>query len=295
NVTLNADNQTKTVNEAALDTTTTGADLGHGSVTGSNPSATTETVTGQLVIAGVGSSGYTAEAVTTSNGLFQLNADGTYTYTLTTPVDGTTADNGTNTVNGVEVFNYTAHDADGNTVNGTITINVIDDVPTAHADTNTVSEGGSVGGNVLTDGVDDVFGADGQAPGGGVTGVATGSNTASPVSGNIGSDLAGAYGTLHLNANGTYTYTANADSISSNVVDNFVYTITDGDGDTSTVTLDINVNNVTLNADNQTKTVKEAALDTTTNPGDLGHGSVTGSNPNSTAETVTGQLVIAGV
>ncbi len=180
------------------------------------------------------------------------------------------------------MFNYTAHDADGNTVNGTITINVKDDVPTAHADTNSVGEGGSVNGNVLTDGVDDVFGADGKVvPSGGVTGVATGSNTAAPVSGNVGSNLTGTYGTLHLNADGTYTYTANPNSVTSNQVDHFVYTITDGDGDTSTVTLDITVNNVNLPADNQTKTVDEAAL-------------AIGSNPSSTAETVGGTLAVAG-
>src|SRR5206468_3334738 len=144
-VTLVADNQTKTVNEAALDTITSGSDLGHGTVTGSNPSSTAETVTGALAVSGA--TGYTPQSTSTANGIFQLNANGTYTYTLTTPVDGTTADNGTNTVNGVEVFNYTAHDANGNTVSGTITIDVIDDVPTAHADTNTVTERGSVGGN----------------------------------------------------------------------------------------------------------------------------------------------------
>ena len=288
-VTLNPDDQTKTVNEAALDLNKDGNDLAAGTVTGSNPSSTAETVQGTLNV--VGATGYTAEDLTGTHGVLHLNANGTYTYTLTSPVDGTTADNGTNTVNGVESFTYTAHDADGNTVQGTITINVVDDVPTAHADTNSVGEGSSVNGNVLTN---DVLGADGGAPGGTVTGVATGSNTASPVSGGVGTDIPGAFGTLHLNANGTYTYTANPDSVTSNQVDHFVYTITDGDGDTSTTTLDITVNNVTLVADDQTKTVNEAALDTTTTGNDLGHGTVTGSNPGSTAETVTGQLAVTG-
>ncbi|MGX5660926.1 hypothetical protein ACWKWV_14580, partial [Castellaniella ginsengisoli] len=59
--------------------------------------------------------------------------------------------------------------------------------PHAVADTNSVTEGGQATGNVLTDGVDDVLGADGAASGGAVTGVATGSNTSAPVSGNLGS------------------------------------------------------------------------------------------------------------
>ena len=84
NVTLVADNQTKTVNEAALDTSTTASDLGHGTVTGSTPASTAETVTGTLAVAGA--TGYVAQSVTGTHGLFQLNADGTYTYTLTSPV-----------------------------------------------------------------------------------------------------------------------------------------------------------------------------------------------------------------
>ena len=58
----------------------------------------------------------------------------------------------------------------------------------------------------------------------------------------------------------------------------FVYTITDGDGDTSTVTLTITLTNSSLAASNDDLTVNEAALST-------------GSNPSSTAETVTGTVV----
>ena len=63
---------------------------------------------------------------------------------------------------------------------GTITVNIVDDVPTAQADTNSVVEGAIVTGNVLTDGTADVFGADGATttvPAGGVVGVAAGSDT----------------------------------------------------------------------------------------------------------------------
>ena len=159
---------------------------------------------------------------------------------------------------------------------------MIDDVPHAVADTNSVAEGAQVAGNVLTDGAGDVLGADGAASGGAVTGVATGSNTSAPVSGNLGgTGIAGTYGTLILNANGNYTYKANPDAVSADAVDHFVYTITDGDGDTSTVTLDINVANVSLGADNDTLTVNEAALSD-------------GSTPGSDAETSGGTLAVAG-
>ena len=88
-----------------------------------------------------------------------------------------------------ESFTYVATDANGNTATGTITVNIVDDVPTAVADIDSGVEGAIVTGNVLTDGTDDVFGADGAAttvPAGGVTGVAAGSNTSVPVIGGVG-------------------------------------------------------------------------------------------------------------
>ena len=84
-----------------------------------------------------------------------------------------------------ESFSYVVTDANGNTATGTITVNIVDDVPTASANIDSGIEGAIITGNVLTDGTADVFGADGPAttvPAGGVVGVAAGSNTAVPVS-----------------------------------------------------------------------------------------------------------------
>jgi VCBS repeat-containing protein len=295
-VTLNPDDQTKVVNEAALDLNKDGADLAAGTVTGSNPSSTAETVQGTLAV--VGATGYTAEDLTGTHGVFHLNANGTYTYTLTSPVDGTTADNGTNTVNGVETFTYTAHDADGNTVTGTVTINVIDDVPTAHADTDSVTEDGPLvaDGNVLTgtggsdlnstDGVADTQGADGAT----VTGVklpASGSFTSVPT-GATGTTIIGSHGTLVLHADGSYTYTLNNADTSvqalgqgQSTTDTFNYQITDGDGDTSTTTLTITINgtNDAPVVGSSTATVSEEGL-TGANPDNVG-------SPTDTTNSVT--------
>ena len=108
---------------------------------------------------------------------------------------GRPPNNGITTENNVETFTYQVTDADGNTATSTITIDVIDDVPTATGRTRTAwSKARIVTGNVLTDGTDDVFGADGAAttvPAGGVTGVAAGSNTSLPVSGGVGIPVAG--------------------------------------------------------------------------------------------------------
>ena len=144
-------------------------------------------------------------------------------------------------------------------------IRFLDDGPTAHADSGNVTEGGLL--TVAASGVltNDIAGADGFAAGGGVVGVrAAGGDTTTAVSGGVGTNIAGLHGTLHLNADGSYTYQSTANNITTNTTDVFVYTIKDGDGDLSTTTLTINLANVTLVADNQTKTVNEAALDTST-------------------------------
>ncbi|PBB90200.1 hypothetical protein CK215_22710, partial [Mesorhizobium sp. WSM3864] len=294
NVTLTPVNQTGQVNEAALDTVTNPGDLGHGTVTGSNPPSTAETVAGQLNVAGDGVT-YTAISTTTAHGIFQLQANGAWTYTLTSPFDSG-ATQGANTLTGAESFTYTATDANGNTVTGTVKIDVVDDVPHASADIGNVTEGAlltvTAANGVLSN---DVSGADGYAATGAVVGVrAANGDTTTAVATGVNTQIVGQYGTLTLHADGSYTYQATANAISANATDTFVYTIKDGDGDLSTTTLAINVANVTLTPVNQTGQVNEAALDTVTNPGDLGHGTVTGSNPPSTAETVAGQLNVAG-
>ncbi|WOK38139.1 Ig-like domain-containing protein [Sphingomonas sp. C3-2] len=197
-----------------------------------------------------------------------------------------------------------ATDIDGDTATGTVNLGVSDDVPTARDDTDTVNEGATETGNVLTGAGTtsgaagaDTPGADGYHANGAVAGVASinvpaNSDTTADGSGNY--VLSGQYGVLTLNKDGSYSYKANANAVTSNSVDKFTYTIRDGDGDTTTATLTINVNNVTLTADNQTKTVYEAALDTSKDGNDLAAGTVTGSNPTLTTETVTGQLAANG-
>uniref|UniRef100_UPI00053B0C94 DUF5801 repeats-in-toxin domain-containing protein n=1 Tax=Rhizobium loti TaxID=381 RepID=UPI00053B0C94 len=171
-------------------------------------------------------------------------------------------------------------DADGDSAPaGNLTINIIDDVPTAHADTGNVNEGSlltvTAAAGVLAN---DISGADGYAVGGGVVGVrAAGLDTTTSVLTGAGTNIAGQHGTLHLNTDGSYTYQSTANDITSNTTDVFVYTIKDGDGDLSTTTLTINLTDSGLSASNEDATVNEAAL-------------ATGSNPTSTAETVTGTL-----
>ena len=148
-------------------------------VTGSNPASDGASFTGALTSTG-GQGGYTYEIVGSATGLYgtlQLNSDGTYTYTLITPIQDQGGNDGANAQVGAEVFTYRVTDANGNTATGQILINITDDVPVARADTIPVVEGGEVSGNVLTDGTPDAFGADGRTtPEGGVVGVRAAGN-----------------------------------------------------------------------------------------------------------------------
>ncbi|MER8632194.1 tandem-95 repeat protein, partial [Mesorhizobium opportunistum] len=288
---------TAQVDEAALDTTTDAGDVAHGTVAGSDPSSAGESVTGSLAlgdpnsphvtnIAGATSSAVGAVAVIVQGtyGVLQIDADGHYTYTLTKPYD-TMPDNndGTNIETGKDVFTYTVTDAYGNTNTSTISIDIKDDVPTAHADTDAAQSGEIVTGNVETGASTHGTGAADTAGADGIASIAwTGSVTDNGVT-----TVTGTHGVLTVFANGDYSYQATPNTSGT---DTFTYTITDGDGDTSPATLTITVAGSAPSVTPETATIDEAALDTITDPGDLGHGTVTGSTPASTAETVTGTL-----
>ncbi|TKJ79691.1 type I secretion target [Pseudomonas koreensis] len=229
-----------TVFEKALDLTKDGADLAPGTVTGSDPTNTGETASGTLVgsVAGaVGAISYALVGSATGNyGQIVLNPNGTYTYTLTSPASTTPhADDGANTL--TETFTYQATDSLGNIVTSSIVVSIVDDVPKAVNDSNANSASETqltLTGNVLTN---DVQGADV---------VATGPN-AGPITAGT---FTGTYGTLVLNANGTYTYTLNPNDADfknlhggGNGTETFTYTLTDADGDTSTANLVLNIHN----------------------------------------------------
>ncbi|MDZ4307787.1 DUF5801 repeats-in-toxin domain-containing protein, partial [Allopontixanthobacter sp.] len=164
------------------------------------------------------------------------------------------------------VLAYRASDSDGDTdETGTLTISFNDDAPTATADTNSLAEGGTVNGNVLTDGSDDAFGADGAvttSPAGGVIGFAAGSDTSVAAGGTPGSTIESALGFLTLNADGSYSYASKPNSTNADTTDTFVYTIQDADGDISTQTLTISIDNVAGQVSDNDVLVDEAGLDT---------------------------------
>ena len=139
-------------------------------------------------------------------------------------------------LNGIGV-KLTVTDGDGDSSSAEIALDLTirDDGPVARADNVTLTEAqahaGASGENVLTN---DVFGADAPA----------GKTVSSVNGGNPGEAVNGTYGTLTLNADGTYTYqlTPGVDvPKGESVTEEFTYTITDADGDTSEATLTITI------------------------------------------------------
>ncbi|WP_120077068.1 beta strand repeat-containing protein, partial [Aurantiacibacter odishensis] len=172
-----------------------------------------------------------------------------YTYELTTSTDGD---------NTSDSFAVVVTDQDGDFSDGTLSIAILDDVPTANPDVDSVTEDGplSATGNVITatdpapgdanatDGVEDVTGADGAM----VSGVAAG-QAAGDVSGNVGTSVTGTYGSITILANGDYEYVLDNQNAAVQGLDGteslsevFTYTLTDGDGDTSTTTVTVTIN-----------------------------------------------------
>ncbi|MFY0731391.1 type I secretion C-terminal target domain-containing protein, partial [Pseudomonas sp. NFX15] len=113
-----------------------------GTVIGSDPGNTGETASGTLVGSVTGAVGGLTYALVGSNvgayGQIQINPNGTYTYTLTTPPSTTPhANDGANVTH--ETFTYQATDGQGNIVTSTIVVNIVDDVPKAVASDRSVA------------------------------------------------------------------------------------------------------------------------------------------------------------
>ncbi|RWK87068.1 MAG: type I secretion C-terminal target domain-containing protein [Mesorhizobium sp.] len=220
-----------------------------------------------------------------------------YTYTLN---DNEThaAGQGTNSL--FENMTVSLTDQDGQNATGTLSVNIVDDVPTAVADTDAVPAGSfaSIGGNVMTGAGSDgnAAGADTKgADGATVVGVAAGNTNADLDSAaTVGSVIQGTYGKLTLNADGSYTYVRDAGTAGGHD-DVFTYTIKDGDGDTSHTTLTISIGNTPPTITDLTPAANGG--DVTVNEDDLlasrGAGESAGSDTSKESTTQGGTFTIA--
>ena len=209
-------------------------------LTAGSPSAVIDTGEGELRITGISNKTGAPGA--------PVSADVSYTYTLKVAnTNATPADTeSTDTI----ALVVTDNSATPKTGTGNLLIQIVDDVPTASADSNSITKGAAtVTGNAYTN---DKIGADGAAVGGPVTGVKVGSDTSTVATGGVGSAVTGTYGGLTLNADGSYSYAldnskpaVSALQSGQTLTDTFTYTITDKDGDTSTATVTITINGYT--------------------------------------------------
>jgi VCBS repeat-containing protein len=196
-----------------------------------------------------------------------------YSYEL---VDNSLSHNGPTDAALTESFAIEITDSDGTVATATLDVRIVDDNPVAEADEGDVGEGQTLEVDAASGLLaNDTSGADGAQ----ILGVrAVGESPSAPAIGGVGAVIAGLYGQLTVAADGSYTYVANPNIVPPDGTDDiFVYTLADGDGDRSTTTLTIHLSDAGLSAEAIQLQVNEAALPT-------------GSNPNSDAETVFGDL-----
>lgn len=228
-----------------------------------NATPTTTVATGS-------SSSLNATTVSGSYGQLVIGADGSYIYDLNDDNATVNALNATST-SLTETFSYTIRDSDGSVSTSTLTITVTgtNDAPVANSDTGAVNEDatlsktaangvvqGSTGGSVADSDVDNTT-ASLQ-----VSGAVAGTGTVTQGTG-VGTTLAGSYGHLTLNVDGSYSYvadSANALAFGMTATDTFTYTIKDADGlvsNTATLTITVTGTNDAPVAINDSLTVNE--------------------------------------
>ncbi|MGH8387688.1 MAG: retention module-containing protein, partial [Pseudomonas sp.] len=169
------------------------------------------TVGGIAVVTGGVAAGFPQSIVTplgstlTVTGFDPVTGVVSYSYTLVDNENHPTA-NGANSIS--EPFAVVVVDDNNTTATGELNVNIVDDVPTAKADTPDVVEGGTISGNVLDN---DIGGADGF---GAVIGVRAGGDTSTAAVGGLNTQINGTYGYLTLDANGNAVYHSNPNSVS---------------------------------------------------------------------------------
>lgn len=181
-------------------------------------------------------------------GHLTVNANGAYDYVVdnaNTAVQALRTRSDTLT----EVFTYRIHDTAGATAQATLTIQIhgANDAPVAQNDSNNASDqtpAPQASGNVLSNDTD-VDANDHTS----VVGVRSGTETGAGTPGTVGQAIAGQYGTLTLNANGSYTYSIDlsnpqvlaAAGLGQVLHDPFTYSIRDTAGATDQAELLINL------------------------------------------------------
>ncbi len=181
-------------------------------------------------------------SLATTYGAITLNADGSYTYF---PSNGATLIGAPAGTPPVDTISYTVSDAQGMTSSATLAISVYRN-PTALAEAAAVRAGQTVTG---TAGAAGTGGLAGDTDPDGVA-VQVGATLQAITSTPAGTPVAGQYGTLTLNADGSYAYAANSPATlaaalaaakGTPLFDSFRYTVAGGAGTYAIGTLNVSV------------------------------------------------------
>ena len=251
---------------AVPDTAAIVADAAH--VTGNVLSDGTphDTGTGTLNVQGVASGSTTVPlntgVNTTVNGLYgslEIQANGSYDYSLNTSAANVMALGAGQPA--TDTFSYTMTDAAHNTSTTTLTIDItgVNHAPSAVADsTHITASAANVTGNLLTNDTDPDAG-DTKT----VSAIAT-ANTA----GNVGSALTGTYGSLTVNADGSYSYALDHNNaatlalpVGQTLTETFNYTTKDSGDRSASSTLTVTIDGT--NSATDTQLMSTIPVDTT--------------------------------
>ncbi len=248
------ESQTLTVNEA------------DGVLTNDSGGDTESLAVTNIESGGTGNTGTAGQGVLGTYGTLTIAADGSYTYTPNTAAAEALDAGDTVT----EVFTYTVKDDDdknSSTATLTFTINGANDAIVAVDDTDSVNEDATVT-RLISDDQEldhDDTDVDGDDTSGNftITDIRTGPKDGTGTDGTVGVALTGEFGTLTVNADGSYTYVADQDKsdqllTNQTGTDIFTYTVSDGTA-TSTGQLTFTVTGINDNdpvAVDDTDTVK---------------------------------------
>ncbi|QUN06197.1 retention module-containing protein [Shewanella yunxiaonensis] len=211
------------VNTIEEDTVATGNVLTNDTISGGSLTVTDYVVEGNSYAAG-----NTADL---ENGTLTLNSDGSYTFTPDTNWNGT-----------VPVITYTT--SAGDTATLTITVTPVNDAPVLAPDVGSVDESATLTVSAINGVLSNDTDVDGNSLT--VTGIMTGTaGTMTAVTSGSATTLTNEYGTLTINADGSYNFAATGEASKAladgeNAETVFTYTATDGtDALTSTLTITI--------------------------------------------------------
>jgi VCBS repeat-containing protein len=251
---------------------------------------------------GSGTSGSVDSALTGTYGQLTIAADGSYEYVANQNAADALDPGETAT----DTFTYTVKDDDNkNADTGEIVITVtgVNDDITAVNDTDAVNSGATISrseSDAQELDQDDTDADGDDVPGAfTITAIRTGATEGSGTAKTIGQAFTTTYGTLTVNANGTYTYAADQNGSTSlsngaTATDSFNYTVRDHDsGDTDVATLVITITGTNNNAPVASNDTGYIVEDGTLTVGD-GGSAVTGSDSNNNNESgdTTGDVLV---